>query len=104
MATEWLYRENLAAFISVLGWLAEYDTAPDELTAIDYGVRETNAEADQWYEYEFVGLHRIAFSLAADPGTSVVHVRIEAPTDLKPKIDMAIAIFAHFHLQQLPNS
>jgi len=96
---DWLYDDNLAPFLTVLCWLTDYDVAPDELAIIKDGVRETDAEKNHWYDYEFVGKQLVKFSLAADPGTSVVHVRIQSPIDLRPKIETAIAIFARFRMQ-----
>ena len=100
MIANWLFQDNLDAFLTVLCWLTDYDVAPDELAIIANGVRETNAEANQWYGHEFAGKQHVEFSLAVDPGTSVVHVRIHAPAELTAQIETAIAIFAHFHFQQ----
>jgi len=99
MRSTWLFDDNLRAFLTVLSWEAQYDIAPEEYTTIEYGVRDTDAEENRWYEYEFAGRNRVVFSLATDPGTSVVHVRYQAPTEQMQRIDAAISIFAHFHFQ-----
>ncbi len=85
MVADWLFKDNLQAFLTVLSWLASYDIAPDELAVIEDGVRGTDADKNQWYDFEFAGKKRVKFSLAIDPGTSVVHVRLDAPADLVPR-------------------
>lgn len=96
MIRDWLLMDNLQPFLTVLGWLVDYDFGPDDWTAIHFGVRETDAEGERWYDYEFAGRRRAVFSLAIDPGTSVVHARIEVPPELEPQVQLAISIFAHF--------
>lgn len=100
MSADWIFDDNLKAFLTVLSWEAKYDADPDEFSIIELGVRETDAEAHRWYSYEFTGRDRIAFSLAVDPGASVVHVRFEAPAIIVPRIEATIAIFAHFIVQK----
>ena len=34
-----------------------------------------------------------------DPGTAVVHVRVEAPTSVAPKVEAALQIFQLFHVK-----
>ena len=99
MLANWVFAENLRPFLISLGWFVGYEFDPDDWTAIRYGIEATDQEADRWFEYEFAGLQRAVFRLACDPGTSVVHVRVEVPAALVPKVEAAIAIFQAFRIQ-----
>ena len=96
----WVFEDNLRPFLTVLGWVAGYALDADDWEAIATGVRETDAEAGRWYDYEFAGRHRAAFSLSRDPGTCVVHVRVRVPEELEPQVRLVADIFAHFRVRE----
>jgi hypothetical protein len=96
----WVYADNLRPFLTVLGWVVGYALDADDWTAISFGVCDSDAEADRWYDYEFAGRHCAAFSLGADPGTGVVLVRAQVPAELEPQVRLAADIFAHFRVQE----
>jgi hypothetical protein len=96
--TGWLRHDNVEPFLTVLSWLAQYDPAPDEFSVIRRGVELTDAEKNCWYDFEFVGANHIRFSLASDPGSSVVHVKVDCPELLKPSVETAVEIFARFRV------
>ncbi len=99
MIAAWVFLDNLRPFLTALGWIVGYEHGPDELTAIEYGLRDTEMEADRWYAVEFAGHRCITLSLALDPGSSVVNLRVEVPAELEPQVQLAIDIFAYFHLR-----
>jgi len=99
MMANWVFEENLRPFLLALSWFVDYDFDPDEWAAIRYGVEASDQEADRWYEYEFAGQQHAALWLARDPGSSVVHVRVEVPAAVVPKVEAAFEIFEAFRIK-----
>lgn len=95
----WVYDDNLLPFLTTLGWIVSYAFDHDDWTAISSGIQETDQEADRWYRYEFAGSSRVEFSLARDPGSSVIFVRAVMPPDQEAQLELAIKIFARFRLK-----
>jgi hypothetical protein len=99
MLVNWVFEENLRPFLLTLGWFVGHDLGEDDWTAIRHGIEATDQEADRWFDYEFAGHQGAALGLALDPGTSVVHVRVEVPASVVPKVETAIAIFQVFRIR-----
>ena len=99
MLANWVFEENLRPFLLSLSWFVDYDFAPDDWTVIRYGVEASDQEADRWYEYEFAGQYHAVLWLARDPGSSVVHVRVEVPAAVVPKVEAAFEIFEAFRIK-----
>lgn len=95
MVVDWIYRDNLRPFLTALGWVVGYNFDEVDWEAICHGLRETNAEADRWFEYELSGNYRAAFSLALDDG-SVVMARIGVPSELESQIRLLREFCATF--------
>jgi hypothetical protein len=96
----WVLEDNLRPFLTAVGWIVGYPFDPDDWTAISFGVRETDQEAGRWYAYEFAGRHRAMLSLARDPGSCVVHVRVGVPSELESQVNLAAEIFTRFRLRE----
>jgi hypothetical protein len=96
----WVYEDNLRAFLTVVGWIVGYSFDADDWFAVSSGVRESDAEANQWYEYELVGDHRAALRIGIDAGAEVVHVRCDVSPELQSQVRLASEIFAHFRVSE----
>ncbi len=103
MVANWIFRDtNLVAFLESVAALSGYDLLPDEISAIEYGVRVTDQERDQWYQYAFAGKSPVSLSIAADPGTDIVHIRAECSDDFKPTIEALLFVFQEYQVKPLP--
>ena len=51
----WVFLDNLRPFAVFVADCAGYDLLADEVVAIEFGVRNSDAEAGQWYEYRVRG-------------------------------------------------
>src|SRR5262249_17910327 len=94
----WVFEDNLSPFLTSIGWIVGYTFDPDDWAAISTGLRDTHQEAGRWFDYEFLGRHRIGFSLARDPGSGVVFFRAGVLPELDPQINLATEIFGRFRL------
>lgn len=100
MVSNWIWSEaNLEPMIESIAFLAGYDLLPDEVTALRYGVADSDAEQDQWYEYEFNGDESIKLRLGQDVGTDVLHVRIDCSETFKPIAETLVFVFQKFRVR-----
>jgi hypothetical protein len=90
--------DNLLPFMTALGWLVAYQFDDGDWAALSYGLRDSDAEAGQWYEYEFSGRERLVFSVALDDsGSSVVYLRVALPEEFEPQVKLLAEFCWHFH-------
>jgi hypothetical protein len=97
----WIFEDNVWPFLEILAGLAKYDYDWWDRDAIDAGLAETDADAGNWFEYRFEGAFPLRFEIANDRGSTVVALRIDAPDDLAPRIEMAISIAQEFYLESM---
>jgi hypothetical protein len=61
-------------------------------------VRESDAEAGRWYDFEFAGPAPVRFRLGQDRGSSVLHHRVECPDEIAGRVQVAAEIMAEYRL------
>lgn len=100
MVSDWIWSEaNLEPLLKSVAFLAGYDLLPDEIIALRYGVADSNAEQDHWYEYEFPGKERVKLRLGRDVGTDVLHVRIDCSDAFKPVAETLVFVFQVYRVR-----
>jgi hypothetical protein len=93
-----VWDDNLRPFLTALGWLADYGFDADDWEAVSHGVRNTDAEAGVWFEYELCGRERVPFSVAFDDaGSSIVMVRAAVPAALEAQAWLLGRFCREFH-------
>jgi hypothetical protein len=100
MVADWIWQDNLEPFLTTLGWVVGYSIDEDDSQAIKTGLLETDGDLLRWCSYEFAAASIVKFKLAIDRGTEVLQVEVDSPTELEPRVEMAVAIFQHFHLRK----
>ena len=99
MVHNYVEPENLEAFLTVLGWIVGYKFDQHDWLAVKQGVSESNKDKDHWFDFRF---GELPFSLAQEPGSMHVYVRIELPSDQEHKVNTAIEICQQFYLRLEP--
>jgi hypothetical protein len=90
----WIFEENLEPFLIALGWITGSDFGPEDWSAVAIGVQDTDEEADRWYDYPLADATRVA--ITRDPGSGVVHLRVDVPDWQHREVGLAFEIFGHF--------
>jgi hypothetical protein len=77
---DWIFAENLQPFVEVLAFLAGYPQYDDEYdwVAIEYGIKDTDADEDKWYTYPLAGTRPLTLHVARELGSHVVSVRVSS--------------------------
>jgi hypothetical protein len=94
----WFYEENLRPVSEILASYARYEFDPSDWDAIEAGVRSTDSERGNLYDYTFFGRDTVKASFARDPGSSVVWIDWSAPPELDTRIQALVDIAAHWIL------
>lgn len=88
MVADWLFEDNLRPFVELLAQLAGYTLYDEDYDwlAIEYGMQDTNEDADKWYTYPFAGADPAVFELARNPGSDVVSIRVRGEQGIRPEL------------------
>ncbi len=100
MVAGWILRDNLEPFLTTLSWVVGYSIDDDDWHAITTGLLETDGDLLRWCSYEFADDGVVKFNLAVDRGTEVMQVKVDAPIGFEPQVELAVAVFQHFHLRK----
>src|SRR5438105_7260139 len=98
VAESWVLLDNLRPFALFLVNCVGYDLLPEEMAAIEFGVRESDAEVGRWYEYEFAGPSPLGLRLGRDIGSGVLHFRVECAAQVAERVQIAASIMAEYRL------
>ena len=98
MVADWIWQDNLEPFLTTLSWIVGYTIDDDDWQAIKTGLLETDGDLLRWCSYGFAGSNSVNFKLAVDRGTEVLQVEVDAPAEVEAQVELAFAIFQHFHL------
>lgn len=92
-----LFEDNLLAFITIVGDLfAGERVTDDDLIAIKYGIKGTDVEEELWFDYELEGSSRVTFSLAFEPGSSLIVVKLGVDELIKDRAEMVLDILRDY--------
>lgn len=98
----WIIEYNLKPFVETLSGFVGYRFDDWDRDAIRFGIKDTDVEADRWYEYGPIGERPVKLRIARDPGSIVVFVQVEADKDLEEKATIAAAIMCDYWLTDKP--
>lgn len=99
MIASWIFEDNAKPFLTALGWIVGYDVDDQDWTAVYFGTRDTDIEQARWFEYTLHGSSPALVRLARDPGSSVIHIEVHGVEPHEPEIEIAIEIFARYHIR-----
>jgi len=87
----WLWDENVQPFLEFVAGSVGYDLAPEALATYLAEVRAADAEREAWC---VIPLHGCTLHLASDPGTFVVHAKMDGPGSLAAELRGVVAFLA----------
>jgi hypothetical protein len=96
MVAGWILQNNLDPFLTALSWIVGYSIDDDEWETINTDLLEMSLELS----HEFSGNHKVKFEVAVDRVTGNFQVKVDAPKEFDSQVELAIAIFQHFHLRR----
>jgi hypothetical protein len=87
MVRTWLYERHLLAVLGRVANVVGHPLTDGEWHAIRAGVEDTDGGAGRWFEHEFSARRFAKVSLARNPGTSLVQIRVAADEQTEPQIE-----------------
>ena len=94
---DWIYEDNLQPFLTALSWFVGYNFDPDDWAAFEFGIKNTDAETNRWFDYTFSGKEKNQIRVANSSGTGIINLEIEVPASVAPKVEAAIQIMQFFN-------
>ncbi len=94
----WILEENLKPLLETLSGFIHYRFDDWDWTAIRFGIINTDAGKNQWYEYPLIGEQTVLVKIAMDPGSSVVHVEMQSEPGVEEKAEVAMEIFQTYRV------
>ena len=98
----WIIDVNLRPLCASIAEFAGYEFSESDWQAVERALPATDVEQAEWYEYPIAGRLALTLLIAADPGASVVFVRVAGATDerTKAQVEAALHIFATWEVAQ----
>ncbi|WP_346268773.1 hypothetical protein [Streptomyces sp. So13.3] len=96
----WIHEANLRPFCESVAEFSGYRFDDSDWGATEGALPGTDVERPGgWYDYPLAGRIPLTLLVAADPGSSVVFVRLEGEADdrTKAQIDAALHIFSRYN-------
>ncbi|MET9832687.1 hypothetical protein ABZ078_26050 [Streptomyces sp. NPDC006385] len=89
----WIFEENLRPLCESVAEFSGYGFDDSDWQAIETALPETDVERpDGWYDYPLSGRVPLTLLVAADPGSSVVFVRLTGEPDDRTGAQIAAAL------------
>lgn len=102
MIANWIYEENLQPFLEILGLIIDYQFDPAEIVLIQADVRESDGDADCWFEYQMPGVrYSCHIRLAHDLGTHVIQLQIDLPALANDQVAVVVHILQTYHIRPI---
>jgi hypothetical protein len=86
MISAWIWEGNLRPFLEMVALLVKCPFDADNWTAIQYGVRDTDNDADKRYTYPLLGEPELLVEVAAEPGASTIMVYLSSEAILTAEL------------------
>ncbi|MCB9766721.1 MAG: hypothetical protein H6752_00890 [Candidatus Omnitrophica bacterium] len=97
--SNWILEENLHPWLEIISNIVGYEFSEMDRDAFLGALPGTNSEDGRWFEYELVGRTTLPVKVARDePGSSMIMVQVECPTDLGPQVATASEIAGSYRL------
>ncbi|MGW6644512.1 hypothetical protein [Streptomyces iakyrus] len=98
----WIFEESLRPFCESVAEFTGYDFDDLDWQAVENALPGTDVEEpDGWYDYPLSGRVPMTLLVAADPGMSVVFVRLIGELDdrTRTQIEAALYIFSKYSMR-----
>lgn len=98
MQQDWIFEDNLFLWLEIVASFCRHSFDSGDQEAFEFGIENTDAEQNYWFDYEFSGSCSINLRVACDPGSSVIFVEVGCSSELELRIATAIQIAQEYRL------
>ena len=98
MQQDWIFEENLFLWLEIVASFCRHSFDSADREAFEFGIQNTDAEQNYWFDYEFSGSCSINLRVARDLGSSVIFVEVGCPSELESRVATAIQIAQEYRL------
>jgi hypothetical protein len=97
---DWIFVDNLEPFCRIVSGYCGYAFDDSDWDAISFGIQGTDVEVRAWFDYPLVGSTTTQLSIARDPETSVIFVKITSDPGIEAQARTLVDIVNEYRLTQ----
>ena len=98
MQERWIYEANLRPFFEFAAARVRYDFDDLDWDAITTGLRATDVDAEQWFDYPVAGRETITVSIADDRHSDVVWIAARGSRETTAVLELAAELMQRYVL------
>ena len=96
----WIFESNLLSTLLILSHLVSYEFDSSDFDAIKFGLEDTSADKDIWYDYQLIGDDIIDMKIAyEEDDRDIIFFSLLFEKDLADKINLIIDIVQEFDVK-----
>ena len=99
MYAGWVLEENIKPLLETVTGFAGAKLDDWDWDAITLGLKSTNHEHGQWFDYQFQGNESVKIRLAQERGTEVLFVEVESIPRIESQCGVALSIMQNYRLK-----
>jgi hypothetical protein len=97
----WVFEDTLKPFVEMVAFYAHCTLDDNDWTAIEYGVKDSDADKDKWFRYYLEGPELLYLELAINPGSDVVSVVARGNEALARELEVLFYVCQSYRLSPL---
>ena len=94
----WIFESNLRPFLCMAFDLVEYEFDESDWQAVKFGIHETDAEQDKWFEYDMETEQGLSMAIAHDNNSSVTFIKATSTPEIEMKVALLLDVMGNYHL------
>ena len=95
---DWIFEKNLRPVLEIVSRMVGYQFDQEDWNVVRFGVRDSNSEKNQWYEYP-LGESHVTARLRRNAGSAVIDIELEGMReDLLDRIGLVISVAQDYDL------
>lgn len=95
----WIWRFNLEFVLIELSAASGYDYAQTDREAILFGLKGTDSEQEQYFEYSFIEESQIDFAIAEEPGTDLFMFLVNCQPETASSIEYILHLASTYDIR-----
>ena len=99
MCANWILQENIKPLLGTISRFVGAELNNWDWDAITLGLKNTDHEHGQWFDYQFQARDSVKVRLALERGTELLFVELESNPRIELQCEVALSIMQDYRLK-----